>query len=101
VNPDCRHIFNQYTIRCERRDSLKAHLTQRGVGTEVYYPVPLHLQECFAFLGSKEGDLPVAEATAQNALSLPIYPELTEEMQQYVVDQIAQFYPTSTEARSA
>ncbi len=101
VNAGCRHIFNQYTVRCERRDLLKAHLLERGIGTEVYYPVPLHLQDCFAYLGSKPGDLPVSEATARNALSLPIYPELTEEMQQYVVDQIAQFYRASTEARSA
>jgi dTDP-4-amino-4,6-dideoxygalactose transaminase len=67
-------------------------LTRRGVGSEIYYPVPLHLQECFAYLGYKPGDLPVTERTSRECLSLPVYPELTEEMRRYVVDQIAEFY---------
>ncbi|HEY8459502.1 MAG TPA: DegT/DnrJ/EryC1/StrS family aminotransferase [Blastocatellia bacterium] len=92
VRPNRRHIFNQYTIRCSRRDELKDFLKRRGVGSEIYYPVPLHLQECFAYLGYKAGDLPVTERAARECLSLPIYPELTEEMRRYVVDQIAEFY---------
>lgn len=92
AHTDCRHIFHQYTIRCPRRDELKAHLQQSGIGTEVYYPVPLHLQECFAFLGHQPGDLPETERAARECLSLPIYPELTAEQQQYVVEKIADFY---------
>jgi dTDP-4-amino-4,6-dideoxygalactose transaminase len=91
-NADCRHIYNQYTIRCAERDSLFEYLRAAGIGTEVYYPVPLHLQECFAPLGYVEDSLPVTEALAREALSLPIYPELTEEMQRYVVEKISDFY---------
>jgi dTDP-4-amino-4,6-dideoxygalactose transaminase len=92
VHADCLHIFHQYTIRCERRDELMVHLKQAGVGTEVYYPVPLHLQECFAYLNYQTGDLPASEQAAREALSLPIYPEMTEEMQRYVVEKIVEFY---------
>ncbi|MGH9840088.1 MAG: DegT/DnrJ/EryC1/StrS family aminotransferase [Blastocatellia bacterium] len=92
VHDDCRHIFHQYTIRCPRRDELKSVLQTAGIGSEVYYPVPLHLQECFAFLGHKPGDLPETERAAGECLSLPIYPELTAEQQQYVVERIAAFY---------
>jgi dTDP-4-amino-4,6-dideoxygalactose transaminase len=92
VRPNRHHIFNQYTIRCSRRDELMDFLTRRGVGAEIYYPVPLHLQECLAYLGYKLGDLPVTERTSRECLSLPVYPELTEEMRRYVVDQIAEFY---------
>jgi dTDP-4-amino-4,6-dideoxygalactose transaminase len=92
VRPNRRHIFNQYTIRCSRRDELMDFLKRRGVGAEIYYPAPLHLQECFAYLGYKPGDLPVTEQASRECLSLPIYPELTEEMRRYVVDQIAEFY---------
>ena len=90
-----RHVFNQFTIQCERRDELKAHLTARGVGSEIYYPLPLHLQECFADLGYAAGDLPVSERLAQRALSLPVYPELSEEDQNYVVSVVAEFYKDS------
>ncbi|MFN8001297.1 MAG: DegT/DnrJ/EryC1/StrS family aminotransferase [Acidobacteriota bacterium] len=92
VHADCRHIFHQYTIRAQRRDELKAFLQKADIGTEVYYPVPLHLQECFAFLGHRPGDLPETERAAQECLSLPIYPELTAEQQQYVVSKIVEFY---------
>lgn len=92
AHADSRHIYNQYTIRCQRRDELKAHLQAAGIGSEVYYPVPLHLQECFAFLGGKHGDLPATEQAMRECLSLPIYAELTVEQQQYVVEKIAEFY---------
>ncbi len=86
------HIFNQYVIRAKNRNSLKKHLENNNIGSEIYYPVPLHLQECFADLGYKNGDMPVSEKAAETSLSLPIHPELTDEMQEYVVDIIADFY---------
>ncbi|MCX6609756.1 MAG: DegT/DnrJ/EryC1/StrS family aminotransferase [Acidobacteria bacterium] len=90
-----RHVFNQFTIQCERRDELKAYLASCGVGSEIYYPLPLHLQACFADLGYEAGDLPVSERVAQRALSLPVYPELSEEDQNYVVSVVARFYKES------
>jgi dTDP-4-amino-4,6-dideoxygalactose transaminase len=90
--PGARHIYNQYALRAERRDELRAYLGAAGVGTEIYYPVPLHLQQCFAYLGCRAGDFPHAEAAAQQMLALPIYPELSETQLQYVVDTIAAFY---------
>ena len=86
-----RHIFNQYVIRVSRRDELKAALQLRDVGTEVYYPVPMHLQECFAYLGYEAGAFPESERAAKETLTLPVHPELTEEQARYVVDCIRDF----------
>jgi dTDP-4-amino-4,6-dideoxygalactose transaminase len=86
------HVYNQYVIRSRRRDGLREFLAEQDVGTEVYYPIPLHLQECFSSLGYKSGDFPESERAAQETLALPIYPELTEEMQGYVVDRIVDYY---------
>lgn len=89
---NCRHIFNQYTLRVQRRDDLREHLKGAGVGHSVYYPVPLHLQECFAELGYKKGDLPVAERACGEVISLPVFPELTREQQERVVSAVVDFY---------
>lgn len=87
-----RHVYNQFVIRCEKRDELKAFLGERGVGTAIYYPIPLHLQPCFRYVGYKEGDLPVSEACAKDSLSIPVYGELTRDDIEYVVEQIAEFH---------
>ena len=90
--PGCRHIFNQYVIRTRRRDALRAHLGAHGVGTEVYYPVPLHAQRCFEHLGHDPADFPEAQRASAEVLALPIYPELTPEQRAYVVTQVAAFF---------
>ncbi len=87
-----RHIYNQYTIRVPERDRLRQFLQNEGVGTEIYYPIPLHLQECYAFLKHQRGDFPASERAAEEVLALPIYPELAEEHQLYVVDRIKAFF---------
>jgi dTDP-4-amino-4,6-dideoxygalactose transaminase len=86
------HIFHQYTLRVERRDALQAHLKAKSIGTAIYYPVPLHRQPCFADLGYAPGSLPHAEQAATEVLSLPIYPELTSDQLDYVVEAIRGFY---------
>jgi dTDP-4-amino-4,6-dideoxygalactose transaminase len=87
-----RHVYNQFAIRCEDRDALQAHLKQNGVGSEVYYPLPLHLQTCFAHLGHKVGDYPVSEQLAKDSLALPIYSELQPADIEYVCGLIGSFY---------
>jgi dTDP-4-amino-4,6-dideoxygalactose transaminase len=86
-----RHIFNQYVIRVSGRDELQAHLQKSGIGTEVYYPVPMHMQECFAYLGYKAGSFPESERAAKETLALPVHPELTEPQARFVVDCVREF----------
>jgi dTDP-4-amino-4,6-dideoxygalactose transaminase len=85
-------IFNQYTLRADRRDELQAYLKEKGIGTAIYYPLPLHLQPCFAYLGYKEGSCPESERAAKEVLSLPIYPELTQGQLDEVIEHVRAFY---------
>jgi dTDP-4-amino-4,6-dideoxygalactose transaminase len=90
--PGRRHVFHQYVIRARERDALKKYLAEEGVGTEVYYPLPLHLQSCFHAWGGRAGEFPEAERAAREVLALPLYPELTPEQQHYVTARLAAFY---------
>ena len=92
VDPANEHIYHQYTVRVERRDELQAHLKAKGIGSAVYYPVPLHLQNCFAHLGYQPGRLPQAERACREVLSLPVFPELTRQQLDYVIETIRGFY---------
>jgi dTDP-4-amino-4,6-dideoxygalactose transaminase len=92
TSPHAFHVFHQYVIRAQRRNELRKFLGDRKIGTEIYYPVPLHLQPCFAYLGYGAGDLPQSERAAAEVLALPMFPELTEAEQESVVEGIAEFY---------
>ena len=92
TDPRAGHVFHQYVIRAPRRDALRQFLTDRQIGSEIYYPLPLHLQTSLAGLGYKQGDFPVSETAAAEVLALPMYPELREDEQATVVDAIAAFY---------
>jgi dTDP-4-amino-4,6-dideoxygalactose transaminase len=92
ILPDRSHIFHQYVIRCSMRSELQSFLKSKGVSTEIYYPVSLHEQECFRYLGYSPTDLPIAHATSMETLALPIYPELTDAQSRHVVDSISAFY---------
>jgi dTDP-4-amino-4,6-dideoxygalactose transaminase len=91
-SPQAKHVFHQYVIRAQRRDELRKFLADRKIGSEIYYPLPLHLQPVFSYLGLKAGDLPVAEQAAREVLALPMFPELTEAELKLVVESIADFY---------
>ena len=90
--PGVRHIYNQYVIRVRDRDQLRSYIAAAGVGSEIYYPIPLHLQKCFEYLGHRKGDFPLSERAAEETLALPIFPELAEAQLKYVVDTISAFY---------
>lgn len=92
TSPHAHHVYHQYVVRAYRRDDLREFLSARKIGTEIYYPLPLHMQPCFVYLGYREGDFPEAERAAKEVLALPIFPELTEEEQRWVVASIAEFY---------
>ncbi|MBV8050472.1 MAG: DegT/DnrJ/EryC1/StrS family aminotransferase, partial [Acidobacteriaceae bacterium] len=86
------HVYHQFVTRTSQRDQLREHLRKHGIPSEIYYPVPLHLQPAFAYLGYKSGDFPHSEAACQEVLALPVFPEMVEDQQQAVVDAIAQFF---------
>ena len=89
--PGQRHVFNQYVIRSDRRDALRKFLSEKGIGAEIYYPLSLHMQECFSYLGYKEGDFPESERAASESLAIPMYPALTENQREEVIDAIKEF----------
>jgi len=92
ILPDRKHTFNQFTIRTEKRDQLQKYLESNGIPTAIHYPMPLHLQPCFKYLGYEEGEFPVAEKISKEVLSLPMFPEMTEEEQNMVIDTIISFF---------
>src|SRR5262249_50231743 len=85
VSPHAHHVFHQYVVRAQRRDDLRQFLAERKIGTEIYYPIPLHLQPCFSYLGYGKGDFPESERASREVLALPMFPELTEDEQRWVV----------------
>ena len=91
VSPDCESTYNLYVIRVPKRDEFVAHLRKNNIGCEIYYPLPMHLQECFAYLGYRQGDFPQAEKAADEVIAIPVYPELTDEMKDYVAETILSF----------
>jgi dTDP-4-amino-4,6-dideoxygalactose transaminase len=95
INPDCISVYNQYVIGVPNRDGLAAHLRERGIGCEIYYPLPMHLQECFEPLGYRQGDLPESERAAKEVLAIPVYSDLTEQMKEYASQTVAEFYGQS------
>jgi dTDP-4-amino-4,6-dideoxygalactose transaminase len=92
TGPGNFHVYNQYTVRVQKRDELRAFLQEKGIGTEIYYPLPMHLQNCYRDLGHRKGSFPVSEEAAEQVLSLPIFAELTEMQQAYVAENVARFY---------
>jgi dTDP-4-amino-4,6-dideoxygalactose transaminase len=100
ISPDCVSIYNQYVIRVPKRDELVAYLKEKDIGCEIYYPRPMHLQECFRNLGYRQGDMPEAEKAAKEVVALPIYPELTDKMKIYVIDSILSFYSKQTHKKN-
>jgi len=88
ISPDCVTVYNQYVIRVPKRDEVVAHLKENNIGCAIYYPVPMHLQACFRYLGYSEGDFPVSEKAAGEVMAIPIYPELTDEMKDCVADAV-------------
>jgi dTDP-4-amino-4,6-dideoxygalactose transaminase len=92
TDPSNDHVFHQYTIRVPRRDELKSHLKSKGIGHSVYYPLALHLQPCFASLGYRPGSMPAAEQATDSVISLPVYPEMTDQQQDAVIEAVLSFY---------
>jgi len=92
ISSHAHHVYHQYVVRAQRREDLRQFLADRKIGTEIYYPIPIHLQPAFAYLGYREGDLPESERAAREVLALPMFPELTDDEQQWVVENIADFY---------
>ncbi len=92
IDPRNESIYNQYTLRAERRDELQAFLKKRGIGNSIYYPLPLHMQPCFAYLGYEEGDFPESERASKEVVSLPVYPELTDSQRDEVISSVRAFY---------
>ena len=92
IDQNCYHVFNQYTLKVPDRDKFQKYLTEKHIGSAIYYPLSLHLQKCFAYLGHSKGDLPVSEKVAKQVISLPVYPEMLPQQQEYVIDTIKEFY---------